>query len=107
LAEAPQQLLVSGQLLIAAASDGVALLNVANPTRPGIVQVLRSAVINGATTSLRPVHIHLEGQHLVVESGTSTRVHRVVFDLSEPGAPQLSAVSVPAGHKAGLRWRPV
>ncbi|MBA3980014.1 MAG: hypothetical protein C0462_05360, partial [Alcanivorax sp.] len=107
LAQAPQQLLQHGNLLIAPASDGVAILNIANPLRPGVVQVLRRALVNGAEIDLRPLSAHLENDRLVVDAQQGNHsVMRIVYDLSRPGAPQLSAAPIAAGRKGSVHLRP-
>ncbi|HIL23215.1 MAG TPA: hypothetical protein EYG20_08035, partial [Alcanivorax sp.] len=107
LAQAPQQLLEHGNLLIAPASDGIAILNIANPVRPGVVQVLRSALVNGANMDLRPLSAHLEGDRLVVDTRHGqNNITRIVYDLSRPGAPQLSAAPIAAGLKGAVHLRP-
>ncbi|MEE4252165.1 MAG: IPT/TIG domain-containing protein, partial [Alcanivoracaceae bacterium] len=90
LSTAPQKLLHTGQLLVAPATDGIALINLANPLRPGIVSVIREAVIDGAVRGLHVLDAHLEGGHLIVHVGAGNRgTRRLVFDLDRPGAPQI------------------
>ena len=86
--QAPTSLAVSDRLLFAAsASDGVAVISLADPQNPAVLRILTHGRANGSEIELEPAAIQLVGEHLHVRRKSGGRF---IFDITKPSLPLIA-----------------
>ncbi|MDA8142310.1 MAG: Ig-like domain-containing protein, partial [Desulfobacteraceae bacterium] len=92
--DVPTALATSEKLLFASnANEGVAVISLADPARPSVIRILRTARVNGAEVALKPDRIHVDGHILYVVRYPSEIPGQLygtwLFDLTKPSLPQV------------------
>ena len=101
--KAPEEVLVKDRLaLVAAGTDGVAVVSLADPDRPAVIRRITTAMVAGRNVSINALDITVIGDHLHVVSILGKRRHNLVFDLSRPSLAQLGAQDVSSEKLEGL-----
>ena len=80
-----------GLLFIAAGTEGVAIVSVAQPTRPTVIRRIESANLSGQTISLNVRDLEIIGDtlHVVHTGSQKTGNTRFTFDITRPTLPQI------------------
>lgn len=91
----PTKAIIKDKLVfIAAGSDGVVVVNIADPVKPSVVTRLTQGTVAGKAKALFVWDIELVGKQLHVVAGLTaspSTKYRFVFDITKPSLPQLGA----------------